>query len=57
MPDSNRILTASRNIKLWDVDRKEVLKTYTGHSYEVCVLQYARNTTDAYIISGSKVRI
>ncbi|KAF2897424.1 hypothetical protein ILUMI_08750 [Ignelater luminosus] len=54
VPDSNKILTASRNIKLWDIDRKEVLKTYTGHSYEVSLLQYARNTTDAYIISGSK---
>ncbi|CAG9816276.1 unnamed protein product [Phaedon cochleariae] len=56
IPDSKHILTAANNIKLWDVDAKEVLKSFTGHSSEVIFLQYVapKNNSDAYFISGSK---
>lgn len=57
IPDSNQILTASKNIKLWDVDAKEVLHVFTGHSSDVIFLQYInpKESEGAYFISGSKV--
>ncbi|KAJ8920002.1 hypothetical protein NQ315_006532, partial [Exocentrus adspersus] len=56
IPDNNQILTASKSIKLWDVDAKEVLQVFTGHSSDVIFLQYVnpRRSEDAYFISGSK---
>ncbi|XP_018566878.1 WD repeat-containing protein 43 [Anoplophora glabripennis] len=56
IPDSNQILTASKNVKLWDVDTKEVLQVFTGHSSDVIFLQYInpRESEGAYFISGSK---
>lgn len=58
IPDNSQILTASKNIKLWDVDAKEVLQTFTGHSSDVIFLKYInpRKSEDAYFISGSKVK-
>lgn len=57
IPDSNRILTASKSIKLWDVDTKEVIKIFTGHSFEVSVLNFIipRENGSSYFISASKV--
>lgn len=57
LPLGNQILTASKTIKLWDVETKEVLKTYTGHSSEVIFLHYIipNGREDGYFISGSKV--
>ncbi|KAJ8926553.1 hypothetical protein NQ314_021069 [Rhamnusium bicolor] len=53
---NNQILTASKNIKLWDVDTKEVLRIFTGHSSDVIFLHYvnSRDRGDSYFISGSK---
>lgn len=58
LPSNTKILTASKNIKLWDVAQKEVLKTFTGHSYEVSILQYVnpKENSGDYFISGSKAR-
>lgn len=58
IPDSNNILTASKTIKLWDVYAREVLKTFTGHSYEVTTLYYIQPKENAspYFISTSKVK-
>ncbi|XP_076100373.1 WD repeat-containing protein 43-like [Mytilus galloprovincialis] len=32
---SNHLLTAGRSIKLWNVETKELLKTFTGHKTEI----------------------
>lgn len=59
LSDESRLLTASKNIKLWNVKKKELLKTFTGHSYEVNVLESIRQNDclESYFISGSKVII
>ncbi|XP_063919730.1 WD repeat-containing protein 43 isoform X2 [Zophobas morio] len=57
IPDSDRLLTASKCIKLWSINSQEVIKTYTGHSSLITLLHYihpVRSTSDAYVISGSK---
>ncbi|RZB40003.1 WD repeat-containing protein 43 [Asbolus verrucosus] len=57
IPDSQKLLTASKNIKLWDIHSKEVLKVYTGHSSQVNLLHYIKpkdSAADAYVMSGSK---
>ncbi|XP_050312161.1 WD repeat-containing protein 43 [Anthonomus grandis grandis] len=51
---STNLLTASKNIKLWDLDKREVLKTFTGHSTDVVTLQYVDLPNDSYLLSGSK---
>ncbi|XP_068907709.1 WD repeat-containing protein 43 [Tenebrio molitor] len=54
---SNKLLTASKNIKLWNINSKEVLKVYTGHSSAVTLLHYISpkdHAAAAYVISGSK---
>lgn len=57
IPDSNNILTASKTIKLWDIYTTDVLKSFTGHSYEVTLLYYIqpKENSSAYFISASKV--
>ncbi|KAJ8959403.1 hypothetical protein NQ318_022091 [Aromia moschata] len=56
IPNSDKILTASKNIKMWDVQLKEVLRTFTGHSSDVTFLHYVspKGKEDAYFITGSK---
>lgn len=56
IPESNQLLTASKNIKLWDTDAKEVLRTFTGHKSEVMFLHYLipQVKGDSYFVSGSK---
>ncbi|VEN54071.1 unnamed protein product [Callosobruchus maculatus] len=56
IPDSKKILTAAKGIKLWDVQTKQVLHTFTGHSSEVTCLHYIlpSDSSSAYIVSGSK---
>ncbi|KAG5899254.1 hypothetical protein JTB14_035432 [Gonioctena quinquepunctata] len=56
IPESNQILTATKNIKLWDVDAKEIIRTFTGHSSEVTLLHYVapQMKRDFYFLSGSK---
>lgn len=58
LSDNNRLVTASRNIRIWNVSTKQILKTFTGHSYEVTILEAInpKQDGDTYIISGSKVR-
>ncbi|XP_049819073.1 WD repeat-containing protein 43 [Aethina tumida] len=57
IPNSGRLLVASKNIKLWDIAKKEVLRVYTGHSSDVVLLKYIspKLKADAYFLSGSKV--
>lgn len=57
IPNSGRLLVASKNIKLWDIAKKEVLRVYTGHSSDVVLLKYIspKLKGDAYFLSGSKV--
>lgn len=58
IPNSNKLLTASKSIKLWDTETKEILKTFTGHSSEVMFLHVISipDKDPCYVISGSKVR-
>ncbi|XP_070571108.1 WD repeat-containing protein 43-like isoform X2 [Ptychodera flava] len=37
-PDGRHILSAGRTIKLWDLEKKEMLKRYTGHASPVSQL-------------------
>lgn len=56
LPTGNELITASKNIKLWNIRKKEILKTFTGHSSEVSILKYIKpcNNADSYCVSGSK---
>ncbi|KAF7269513.1 WD repeat-containing protein 43 [Rhynchophorus ferrugineus] len=55
IPDSDNILTASKNIKLWNTQNKEILKTFTGHSSNVHVMKYINPSgSDSYLLTGSK---
>uniref|UniRef100_A0A6P7GDA3 WD repeat-containing protein 43 n=1 Tax=Diabrotica virgifera virgifera TaxID=50390 RepID=A0A6P7GDA3_DIAVI len=56
IPESSQLLTASRNIKLWDLEVKEVLRTFTGHKSEVMFLYYVNpySRDGSYFMSGSK---
>nr|XP_023026900.1 WD repeat-containing protein 43 [Leptinotarsa decemlineata] len=56
IPDSKQVITAAKNISLWDVDAKEILRTFTGHSSEVTLLHFVtpQSKRDSYFISGSK---
>lgn len=56
LPDYTRLITASRNIKLWNVETKEMLRVFTGHSSQVHILRYVKpEGSDTYFISGAKV--
>ncbi|KAL1517688.1 hypothetical protein ABEB36_001423 [Hypothenemus hampei] len=55
LPDGNSLLTASKNIKLWNIESRKVLCTFTGHSTDVVLMHYVSLPgADSYIISGSK---
>ncbi|CAH0546158.1 unnamed protein product [Brassicogethes aeneus] len=56
VPGTKNLLTASKTIKLWSIDKKELLKTFTGHSSNVVFLKYIcpRENSDSYFISGAK---
>lgn len=58
IPNSKKLLTASKSIKLWDTETKEILKSFTGHSSEVKFLHVISKPEKepCYVISGSKVR-
>ncbi|XP_022900678.2 WD repeat-containing protein 43 [Onthophagus taurus] len=51
-----KLLTAFKRIKLWDIKSKEILKTYTGHSSDVFVMEYIKpkQNSEDYFITGSK---
>ncbi|KAK9882917.1 hypothetical protein WA026_023765 [Henosepilachna vigintioctopunctata] len=57
LPLEGRLLTASKSIKLWDIDNKALLKTFKGHSSEVHLLHCfpcSESSESTYVISGSK---
>ncbi|KAJ8972160.1 hypothetical protein NQ317_010115 [Molorchus minor] len=56
IPNTDKILTASKNIKLWDTQLKQVLRTFTGHSSDVMFLYYISPNSrgDSYFVTGSK---
>lgn len=58
IPNSNRILTSSKSIKLWDVVSKALMKTFTGHSSDIIFLHVVSqlDKQPSYVISGSKVK-
>lgn len=57
IPESNQLLTAAKNVKLWDIEAKEVLRTFTGHKSEVTFLHFLcpQSSGESYFISGSRV--
>lgn len=55
IPESTKLLTASKNIKLWDLNKKEVLTTFTGHSSDIAHLYFVNPTqNDGYFVTSSK---
>ncbi|GJQ77781.1 hypothetical protein Trydic_g16043 [Trypoxylus dichotomus] len=52
----NKMLVAAKVIRLVNINDKEIIRTFTGHSSDICLLEYVNLTTnsDAYFISGSK---
>lgn len=56
LPGRGQILTAAKSIKLWNVSSKEVVKTFTGHSYEVTLLSYIvpKENSSSYVLCASK---
>lgn len=49
-----KLLTASCSIKLWDIEKKQVLKTFVGHASEVFMLLEVAGLRDSYFISAAK---
>ncbi|KAI4471388.1 wd repeat-containing protein 43 [Holotrichia oblita] len=51
----NKLIAASKIIRLVDISSKEIIRSFTGHSSNVCLLEYVcpKADSDAYFISGS----
>eukprot|EP00163_Fabomonas_tropica_P030107 TRINITY_DN668_c0_g1_i1.p1 TRINITY_DN668_c0_g1~~TRINITY_DN668_c0_g1_i1.p1 ORF type:complete len:582 (-),score=118.63 TRINITY_DN668_c0_g1_i1:234-1979(-) len=50
--DGTRLLSASANIRLWDLSSKQVLVTFTGHASPVCSLDY--RSDGKFFVSAAK---
>lgn len=52
--NGNSLLSAERIIKWWDLENKQVIRTFTGHANQVTFLQSVKiNDTTSYLISGA----
>lgn len=52
--DQNTIVSASRTIKLWDLDTKRLIMNFTGHASPIVSLNpIAINGQSCYIVSGA----
>ncbi|XP_030763020.1 WD repeat-containing protein 43 [Sitophilus oryzae] len=55
IPESENILTASKNVKMWNATSKELLRTFTGHSTDISLMKYISPLGgDSYLMTGSK---
>lgn len=52
--DKKKLITASRQIKLWNIKTNECKQTYTGHASSVQFLKVIEFGDSEYLISGSK---
>ncbi|XP_066598472.1 WD repeat-containing protein 43-like [Prorops nasuta] len=53
--DGKSLISAERKIKWWNLDTKELIRTFTGHAYQVTTLNPIRiNSTTSYIVSGAQ---
>lgn len=52
--DKKKLITASRQIKLWTIKTNECKQTYTGHASSVQFLKVVTFKDAEYLISGSK---
>lgn len=56
LPKSRTLAVASRQIKIYDVDTKELVETYTGHSGEVNAIgSFTCNNNVEYVITTAKM--
>ena len=53
LSNGKTFLTASCSIKLWDLEKKQVIRTFTGHATEVTALIEVPEKDD-YFISAAK---
>lgn len=49
-----KLITASCSIKLWDIEKKQVLKTFVGHASDVFMLLEVPGDHDSYFVSAAK---
>ncbi|ERL83325.1 WD repeat-containing protein 43-like [Dendroctonus ponderosae] len=55
VPETNNLITAAKNIKVWNIETREVLRTFTGHSSEINIMHYVHlPSAGPYILTGSK---
>lgn len=52
--DKKKLITASRQIKLWTIKTNECKQTYTGHASAVQFLKVVQFEDAEYLLSGSK---
>ncbi|XP_068607967.1 WD repeat-containing protein 43 [Brachionichthys hirsutus] len=56
-PDGKLLLSAGQTIKMWDLDTKEIFRTFTGHSTTVTILRFATTRppdgNGLYFLSGA----
>ncbi|KAK9303214.1 hypothetical protein QLX08_004993 [Tetragonisca angustula] len=53
-PDEKSLLSGERVIKWWDVDTKQLIRTFTGHANQVTCLNTIKMTSgNNYVISGA----
>ena len=53
LSNNKTLLTASCSIKLWDLEKKNVIRTFTGHATEISTLLEVPDRDD-YFISAAK---
>lgn len=52
--DKKKLITASRQIKLWNIKTSDCKQTFTGHASSVQFLKVVQYENGEYLISGSK---
>ncbi|KAG8305641.1 WD repeat-containing protein 43 [Homalodisca vitripennis] len=54
-PDGEMLITASRSIKWWSVEKRTVIRTFTGHATPVIRLAFLTSLSgDNYVISAAQ---
>lgn len=54
-PKSRTLAVASRQIKIFDVDKKELVETCTGHSGEINAINHFQCNNNEYVITTAKM--
>ncbi|XP_070507606.1 WD repeat-containing protein 43 [Chironomus tepperi] len=54
LENGQQVATASKTIKIWDLETNQLVKSFTGHSSDVIILKSFTHDDTSYILSASK---